>query len=512
VATPELDVSVIAPMIAVAVGVLLLPLADVLLAGRKTVLGTTLTRALRGKYLAAGSAIVLVFALVQTLNGAHGTTLVFNASNEMMVMDGVTQFLIAVVLLGAILTVLVSSRFLANLQTSHAEYYALVLASVVGMMFLVSATDLMMLFLSLELMSIPVYALAGIRRGSLKSNESAIKYFLIGSFASAILLYGTSLLYGATGSLSIYAIGREFDPESPLALLGAGLVLIGFAFKIASVPFHQWAPDTYEGAPTSVSGFMATAVKVAAFGALVRIVAVAFQPAADAVFTILWVLAVLSMTVGNLMAIIQRNAKRMLAYSSIAHAGYLLVGVLVGGTMGHSAVLFYLLIYTFMTIGAFAVIALLARDGEEHDRIEDLAGLIQTRPFPAIVMAICMFSLAGIPFTAGFMGKFQLFLAAIERGIASADTWLLAIAVIGVLNSAISLTYYLRIPLVMFMQQPPKDSETRERMSFFEYSVLSVCGAVTLLLGVVPQDVFVIVGDVDVLKLARDAAEMLLSP
>lgn len=506
IVAPQLQVSVIAPMIVVFAGVLLLPMAEVLLARRKTMLGTSLTRELRGKYLAAGSGVLLVVALILTLNAEVGAELAFNASNPLIVLDGITRFLIAVVLIGATLTVFVSGKFLADLRTSYGEYYALVLSSVVGMMFLVAATDLMMLFLSLELMSIPIYALAGIRRSSLRSNEAALKYFLIGSFASAILLYGSALLYGATGSLSIYVIGANFDPENPLSLLGAGMVLIGLAFKIASVPFHQWAPDTYEGAPTTVSGLMATTVKVAAFGALVRVVSVALQPAADSIYGILWILAVLSMTVGNVMAIVQGNAKRMLAYSSIAHAGYLLVGVLVGGTSGHAAVLFYLLVYTFMTIGAFTVIAILARNGEEYDRIDDLAGLIQTRPFPAVVMAICMFSLAGIPFTAGFMGKFQLFLAAIERGIATADTWLYAIAIIGVLNSAVSLAYYLRVPVVMFMQPPPKDAADKQRLSFFEYSVLGICAAAILLLGVVPQNVFVIALDVDVLAFARDAA------
>ena len=509
--SPAIELSAIVPMIVVAAGVLFLPLAEVLLARRKTILGTTLTRELRGKYLASGSAIILVYALVLTLNTDGALALPFNASYPLMVMDRVTQFLIAVVLVGATLTVLVSSKFLVDLGTSYGEYYALVLSSVVGMMFLVAATDLMMLFLSLELMSIPVYALAGIRRSSLRSNESALKYFLIGSFASAILLYGSALLYGATGSLSIYAIGDGFDPENPMAMLGAGLVLAALGFKIASVPFHQWAPDAYEGAPTTVSAFMATAVKVAAFGALLRIVGIALQPAADSIYTIIWVLAALSMTVGNVMAIIQRNAKRMLAYSSVAHAGYLLVGVLVGGTMGHSAVLFYLLVYTFMTIGAFTVVAILAKDGEEYDRIDDLAGLITTRPFPAVVMAICMFSLAGIPFTAGFMGKFQLFLAAIEGGTLTADTSLYAIAIIGVLNSGISLAYYLRVPMVMFMQQPQREAPAQGQLTFFEYVVLGLCGAATLLLGVVPHDVFVIVGaaDVDVLALAKQAASSL---
>ncbi len=498
---PPIDLGPVWPMATVAAGVLLLPLAEVLLQRRKSVLGTTLTRERRSNYLAALSTLVLVAAFVITLNSATESAGVFNPNHPMISMDRMSQFLNATVLLAAILTVLVSMRYLADVEANYGEYYALVLAAVVGMMFLSAATDLLMLFLALELMSIPVYALAGIRRTSLRSNEAALKYFLIGSFASGILLYGCALLYGATGSLSLVAIGAAFDPESPLDLLGAGLVMIGLGFKIASVPFHQWAPDTYEGAPTTVSGFMATAVKVAAFGALLRVVWIALMPAADLLYWVLWLLAALSMTVGNVMALIQPNMKRMLAYSSIAHAGYILVGVLVGGESGISAVLFYLVVYTFMTIGAFTVVASLAREGEERDRIEDLAGLVQSRPFLAWVMAICMFSLAGIPFTAGFMGKFQIFLAAIQQG----DTWLYVLAIVGVLNSAISLGYYLRVPVVMFMQQAQKDEEP-DRPGTLETFVLGVCAAATLLLGVVPHNVLLIGDAVNLLELVRIAA------
>ena len=502
---PEIDMRPILPMTVVALGVLVLPLAEVLLARRRTVLGAALTRERRSNYLAALSTLLLVVAFVMTLDDASGSSGVFNADHPMIVMDRVSQFLCATVLLSAILTVLVSMRYLADIEANYGEYYALLLASVVGMMFLCAATDLLMLFLALELMSIPIYALVGIRRGSLHANESALKYFLIGSFASGILLYGCALLYGATGSLSLEAVGAAFDPESPLALLGAGLVLVGLAFKIASVPFHQWAPDTYEGAPTTISGFMATAVKVAAFGALLRVVGIALLPVPDLLYWVLWALAVLSMTVGNVMALIQPNLKRMLAYSSIAHAGYLLVGIVVGGERGVSAVLFYLVVYTFMTIGAFTVVAVLARDGEEQDRIENLAGLAGSRPFLAWVMTLCMFSLAGIPFTAGFMGKFQLFSAAIKKGIEGPDIWLWVLAIAGVLNSAISLGYYLRVPVAMFMQPAPEGREP-DRPGTLDIFVLAVCGAAVILLGVAPQNVLVIFGEVNLIDLVRLAA------
>ncbi len=478
------------------------------MARKRTFLSKPLTRERRGTFLAVASFLCLIIALIVSFNGFAGPTRVFNSANPMIVMDGVSHFLNIVVLLGASMTVLTSVKYLADIHTNHGEYYALVMASVLGMMFLTSATDLMMIFLALELMSIPLYVLAGFRRSSLRSNESALKYFLIGSFASGILLYGMALLYGVTGSISLAEIGNRFDPESALHLLGAALVLVGLGFKISSVPFHQWAPDVYEGAPTSVTGFMATTVKVAAFGALLRVLAIALEPAAELLYGVLWVMAVLSMTVGNVMAIIQQNIKRMLAYSSIAHAGYLLVGVIVGTLDGYAAVLFYLLVYTFMTIGAFTVVAILATGGRDRDRIEDLAGLGVSRPLMAVVMSFCMFALAGIPPTAGFMGKFHLFRAAIERGTEIGDASLFWLAILGVLNSAISLAYYLRVPLVMYFRDGDRAS-TPDAPGFFERLVLLTCLAAVVLLGVVPGDVFVIFWDVDVLSHSAASAQHL---
>jgi NADH-quinone oxidoreductase subunit N len=351
--------------------------------------------------------------------------------------------------------------------------------------------------------------LAGFRRRSLRSNESALKYFLIGSFASAILLYGCSLLYGATGTLAFAGIAQRFDPENAVAVLGAGLLLIGLAFKIASVPFHQWAPDVYEGAPTTVTAFMATTVKVAAFGALLRVVAIALAPGAELLFGALFALALLTMTVGNVMAIIQQNTKRMLAYSSIAHAGYLLVGVATGTAAAYSAVLFYLLVYTFMTFAAFAVVAILARDGEEWDRIEDLAGLAQKRPLLAAVMALSMLSLAGIPLTAGFVGKFYVFRAAVERALSTGDSLLLWLAIAAVANSAISLVYYLRVPVVMYMREPAADAEP-DREVGSERLVLAGCAAAILLLGIWPENLDLVVARVNLLGWATTASAALL--
>jgi NADH-quinone oxidoreductase subunit N len=506
--TAELDIGAIGPMLLVAAGALLLPLAEVVLSRQKTFLYRPVTDAWIGTVLSLSCAALLVAALVLTANGFASDPRVFNLGHPMIVMDSFTYFLNAVVLLGALVTVLISSRFLADLDINHGEYYALLMASLLGMMFLVAATDLMMLFLSLELMSIPIYVLAGFRRGSLRSNEAALKYFLIGSFASGILLYGSALLYGVTGSLSFREIAAGFDPENALALLGAGLVLVGLAFKIASVPFHQWAPDVYEGSPSTVSGFMATTVKVAAFGTLLRVIGIALGPGSDLLYGALFGLAVLSMTVGNVMAIIQQNVKRMLAYSSIAHAGYLLVGVAAATHAGYSAVLFYLFAYTFMTLGAFGVVAVLARRGEEQERIADLAGLGVRRPFLAAIMALCMFSLAGIPGTAGFMGKWYLFWSAVERGSAIGDQTLIWLAIIAVLNSALSLYYYLRIPVMMYMSDATSE-EPQDAPGSFEFLALLACGIVIVLIGVWPES-NLIVGEVNLLDWASVATASLV--
>jgi NADH-quinone oxidoreductase subunit N len=505
---PTLDVGALGPMIAVAIGAALLPLIEVWLARQQSFLSRPLTRAWRGSALSLMATLVLLAALLLTVNGFGDGPRTFNPAHPMVRMDAFAHFLNGVVLVSALLTVLASSKFLADLEINYGEYYTLLLAAVLGMLFLTAATDLMMLFLAVEMMSIPIYVLAGFRRGSLRSNESALKYFLIGSVASGVLVYGCALLYGATGTLSLEGIRERFDPENGMAIVGAGLLLVGLAFKISSVPFHQWAPDVYEGAPTTVTGFMATAVKVAAFGALLRVLVLALEPGSDLIYGALWVLAALSMTVGNVMAIVQQNTKRMLAYSSIAHAGYVLVGVVAGTRSGHAAVLFYLFAYTFMTIGAFTVVAVLARRGEERERIDDLAGLGASSPLLAAVMALCMFSLAGIPGTAGFMGKYNLFLAAIERANAVGDSSLVWLAIIAVLNSAVSLAYYLRVPVVMYMRDAAA-GDAPDQPGSFEALVLVTCVAAVLLAGIVPYDLFVF-GDASLLDWALVASASLM--
>jgi NADH-quinone oxidoreductase subunit N len=503
-------VGALLPLLFVAAGALALPLLEVFclraVRSRRSLLSRPFTPELAGTLLALATSLFLLAALLAALDRLGGPVRSFDPAHPLIAMDGASSFLFAVVLIGALLTVLLSTHYLARIGANHGEYYALVLASVLGMMLLLASTHLLMLFLALELMSIPVYALAGFHRDSQSSNESGLKYFIIGSFASAVLLYGSALLYGATGTLQLAEIGARFDPEQPLALLGTALLLVGLGFKVASVPFHQWAPDVYEGAPTTVTGLMATAVKVAGFGALIRVMALALQPSHELVYGILWWMALLSMTVGNVMALIQQSLKRMLAYSSIAHAGYVLVGFCVGTAAGYAAVLFYLLVYTFMTIGAFAVVAALGKRGEGRERIDDLAGLHARSPLLALVMLISMVSLAGIPGTGGFMGKFQLFLAAIERGTSVGDASLVWLAIAGVLNSAISLGYYLRVPVVMYMRDaeatPAPSSGTLER------AVLVTCLAATLLLGLFPSDVFLL-RDVDVIAGATIAAASL---
>jgi NADH-quinone oxidoreductase subunit N len=361
--------------------------------------------------------------------------------------------------------------------------------------------DLIAVFLGLELMSIPIYVLAGFDRRKLRSNESALKYFLIGSFASAILLYGMALLYGVSGATSFEAIRTGFDVENPIALVGLGLVVVGFAFKISMVPFHQWTPDVYEGAPSAVTAFMSVTVKIAAFATLIRLLAMAFGPLDESLESIFWVLSALTIVVGNVMAIIQENVKRMLAYSSIAHAGYLMIGLVTGTLQGYSAMIFYLIAYTFMNLGAFGVVVALANRGNDCERIASFAGLARTRPGLAALMTLFMLSLAGIPGTAGFLGKFRIFMAAVDAG----ELWLL---IIGVLMSVVSVYYYLRIPVFMYMKEPGDESHRME-ISSGEGAVLIFCALAVIALGLFPNSVpTLLFGDLDVLDWARRSVGM----
>ena len=354
-------------------------------------------------------------------------------------------------LISAALTILISIGYLDRRGINRGEFYVLILSSTLGMMLMASSLDLILLFLALELMSVGIYVLAGFDRRDPRSAEGSMKYFLLGAFSSAFLLYGIALVYGSTGTTNISLMAPLIAGsagESMMFLVGAALLLVGLAFKVAAIPFHMWTPDAYDGAPTPVTALMATGVKAAAFASFIRIFAVSFGAIYDEWSVVLWWLAVLTMFGANLIAVTQGSIKRMLAYSSIAHAGYLLVALLAGNSEGAAAFLFYLLVYTLMTAGAFGVMIANTKDDRERIALEDYAGFGWQQPLLGAVFAILLLSLAGFPLTGGFIGK--LF---ILRAILDAQQPLLAILL--VLASAISYFYYLRVVIVMYMRPSP---------------------------------------------------------
>ncbi len=394
--------------------------------------------------------------------------------------DAYALFFAVVVCTGAALAVLMSIDYLREHPLASGDYYALMLLSTCGMILMAAANDLIVIFLALEIMSVAVYVLAGILRTDRRSIEAALKYFVLGAFASGFLLYGTAFLYGATGSTQLDAIARAVakQPDAPLVMVGLALLLVGFGFKIAMVPFHAWAPDVYEGAPTTITAFMAVGVKAAAFAAFARVLLVGFAAASASWSWLLWVLAALTMTVGNVTALSQQGLKRMLAYSSIAHAGYALVGIVAGTREGGAALCLYLAAYTLMNVGAFAVVLALGRRGEPCEAYADLAGLGFRQPILGIAMTIFMLSLAGVPPTAGFAGKLAVFGAAVNAG----DVGLVVIAV---LNSVVSVYYYLGVLVQMYMVEGTRDVvPPRRRPALF--ATILVTMALVVVVGIVP--------------------------
>ena len=401
-----------------------------------------------------------------------------------VVQDNFATFFKMIFLVAGGLAILISDQYMSREGCNHGELYPLILFTIVGMMLMASGTDLMTVFLGLEVMSVSLYVLAGFNRDNLKSNEAGLKYFLLGAFSTGFLLYGMALIYGATGTTRIAKIAAQVSqmtlPSANIMLLaGALLVLTGFAFKIAAAPFHMWTPDVYEGAPTPMTAFMSAGPKAAGFAAALRIFLVALPTLQVEWSQVLWVLAVLTMTVGNITALRQDNIKRVLAYSSIAHAGYALVGFVAGNGVGIAGILFYMLSYSFMNIGAFAIIVLVGKKGESNGTVMDMAGFGTKHPVLAVVMSLFLFSLAGMPPTAGFIGKFYLFSGAIQQGY----IWL---AIIGVLNSAASVYYYLRIMVFMYMKEPTEEFEWTTVSAPIALSLaISVAG--TLIPGIVPS-------------------------
>lgn len=481
----DFDVSALAPLGFTAIGAMVALLLEVFLARRVFVAeaedaeSARLARSRIGTVLALTASMALALAIYAAWYGFQaGLQLPIDAARPMLQLDALSTFAMLLVGAGALLSVWLSITYLPAMHIDHGEYYALLLLATAGMFVVVSAVDLIPLYLGLELTSLPIYVLAGFDRGRLRSNESALKYFLLGSFTSAVLLYGMALLYGATGHTDFTGISRGFADAGPLALAGLALVIAGLAFKVAAVPFHQWAPDVYEGAPTSVTAFMAVTVKTAGFVLLLRFLAMALPETGERLAVLLAVLAGLTMLVGNAMAVIQGKLKRMLAYSSIGHAGYVLVGFAAGTPEAWTAVLFYLLVYLFATIGAFCVMVALAQGGREWEAIDDFAGLAQRRPALAAAMTLFLLSLAGIPGTAGFMGKFYLFVAAVN-----ADQ--IVLVLIGVATSVVSIFYYLRVPIAMYMREPRHEPVAESSSS--EIVVIALCALAVLYLAFFAQ-------------------------
>jgi NADH-quinone oxidoreductase subunit N len=370
--------------------------------------------------------------------------------------------------------------FLQREQVSPGEFYALFLFVAVGASMMIFSADLILLFLGIEILSIGTYILAGFKRDDLRCTEASLKYFLLGAFSTSFLLYGVALLYGKTGSTRYVDLAAHLQGEGDfLTFAGLALVLVGFGFKIAMVPFHIWTPDVYEGAPTPVTAFMSVGSKAAAFLGFVRVFYVALAPLDSAWAGVLWIAAVLTMFVGNITALIQDNIKRLLAYSSIAHAGYILVGFVADTKFGVQAVLFYTLSYSLMNLGAFSIVQLISRTGDRRLSLQEYIGLGRKHPLLAFALSLFLFSLAGIPTTAGFMGKLFLFSAAIQNGL----FWLVVLAV---LNSAIAAYYYIRIVVLMYMREPPPEQEPIP-VPPATAAVILVSMAGTMALGFFPQ-------------------------
>jgi len=434
ISVPELNLGGILPAIVVSIAGVIIMLVGLFV--RRSSVGVAAVISLAGVLLAIAANSPLRFMSVPAFSG-------------LVALDAFSWYTNLLVLIAAGVTVLTSVRYLTDEGLDVYEYFALLMFATAGMMFMVAGNHLLTIFIGLETLSISIYIMAGILPGNFKSGEAALKYLLLGAFSSGIFLYGAALMYGAAGSVSLPVLTKYYSSGSVglMGMAGMGLLLVGFSFKVAAVPFHMWTPDVYEGAPTPLTGFMSVGVKAAAFAAFLRVFFESLSAIQINWTEILWVLAVLTMILGNLAALVQDNIKRMLAYSSIAHAGYILVGMIAGKEAGAAGILYYLLAYTFTNLGAFGVVALVGQKGEANVKLDDYRGLAKAHPMVALVMSIFLFSLAGIPPTAGFMGKFLIFGAAINSGY----VWLV---IIGVLTSAASVFYYFRVIMKMYMEAP----------------------------------------------------------
>ncbi len=466
------------PALLITLGAVALVLADALIRKRgETALASIALSAIGAAFIAQ----VLVFPResASAFNGALET-------------DGYSALVSLVVLAVLALTVVLAPSYFAKMRAGGREHYALLLISALGMMLLPCARELVSLIVCVELVSIPLYVLAGYNRALESSGEAAFKYFIPGAFASAFIIYGAAFLYGNTGTLYLQPIGETLllAENKALLLIGLALLLAGFAFKVALVPFHAWLPDVYQGSPSPVTGFMAAGVKIAVFAALLRLLAVGFQPVSEHWRAGIFVLAVLTMCLGNLLALHQLSLKRMLAYSSIAHAGYLAVGLVAANREAQLAMLFYLIAYAAATVGAFALISAWA-DGKRDDiYLGEMRGLSERQPLAALAMLLFLLSLIGFPLTAGFIGKLMLFSAAYAAGY-------IALLVVAVLNSIVSVYYYLRVAQAMFML-PAESGGAKSRPAGIAGApylwVAVICAVAVLALGIAPRALLAILG------------------
>ncbi len=430
----------------------------------------------------AGVAIVGVVAALFSVR-IVGTGKI-EAFSGMIEMDAFGAFFTVVILVALLLTLMMSRSYNEWEGIQKGEYYFLLLVSAVGMIIMAKGTDLMTIFLGLEILSIPIYVLVGFDRKRMSAIEGALKYFLLGAFATGFLLYGMALIYAGTGTTNLYAIKDAISggngAGNVMFLFGTALLFVGFGFKVSLVPFHMWTPDAYQGAPTTVTAFMSAGPKAAAFGAVIKVLYITLPEMYPYLWKGLWVVSVLTMTVGNVTALVQDNVKRMLAYSSIAHAGYILVGLVSGDNLGAQAAMFYLLAYAFMNIGAFAVAIVISQREDEGYDIEHYRGMGFRYPVLGALMTLFLISLGGIPPTAGFVGKFYLFSAAVKSGY----IWL---AVIGVLNSAASIYYYLRIVVYMYMLKPGTEEMPVRHVGFAISIALAIAAIGVVNFGLFPK-------------------------
>lgn len=442
-------------------------------------LGRRGTRPVIASAVAALAVVAVLVLMLGRPAGAPAATL-----GGMLVFDGLAVYFKLLMLFGSAVALVMSAGFLERAGYSAGEFAALVLCATLGMFVMASGANLASLYVGLELMALSVYVLVGFFKLEVKSNEGAVKYFVLGAMSSGVLLYGISLVYGALGTLDLVTIRASLTAvpsDNPMLLLGIVMVAFGMLFKVAAVPFHVWTPDAYEGAPTPVTAFISVGPKAAAFAMFIRLFAGAFAPQVDHWRIILWLAAAATMIFGNVAALTQSNVKRMLAYSSIAHAGYALLGLVAATAMGTWSLLLYMLVYTVMNLGAFGFVILLETRGYAGETIDDYAGLARRHPVAAGGMLLFMLALAGIPPTAGFMGKLYLFAAAVGAGY----VWLTVIAVV---MSAVSLYYYFRIVVQMYLREGDATGVEPLRDRWVE-AMIVVCGVATLVIGVLPARV-----------------------